>query len=125
MAAEVVKTAKLKPEPAYRAAAESWVVATDLAEALARAGVPFHQGHQVVGKLVLKSVNENIAPGDWRAEELVKLDARITPAIAVELVRLMDPREGMQTRTSPGGTAPATVAAAFEAAAERLKEMAS
>ena len=125
MATEVVRTAKLKPEPAYRAAAESWVVATDLAEALARAGVPFHQGHQIVGKLVLKSVNENIAPADWRAEELVQLDARITPAIAQELVRLMDPRCGMQTRTAPGGTAPATVAAAIEAAATRLKEMAS
>ena len=31
------------------AAEESWVVATDLAEALARNGTPFHQAHQIVG----------------------------------------------------------------------------
>ena len=46
MARVVVETARLKPEPPAAAAEESWVVATDLAEALARNGTPFHQAHQ-------------------------------------------------------------------------------
>ena len=56
MAREVVATAKLRPERPAQAAEESWVVATDLAEALARSGTPFHQAHQIAGRLVLESV---------------------------------------------------------------------
>ena len=49
MARVVIETAKLRPDVPAAAAEESWVVATDLAEALARAGTPFHQAHQIVG----------------------------------------------------------------------------
>ena len=45
------------------AAEESWVVATDLAEALARSGTPFHQAHQIVGRLVLESVRSGQEAG--------------------------------------------------------------
>ena len=117
MATEVVRTARLKPEAALRAAEESWVVATDIAEALARAGVPFHQAHQLTGKLVM----QDRAPASWTAEELAALDPRLTPDL---LPLLKDPREGMKTRTAPGGTAPSTVDQALKAAESRLKEMA-
>src|SRR5690242_15556345 len=43
MAREVAATAVLNPLAPAQDAKESWVVATDLAEALARAGTPFHQ----------------------------------------------------------------------------------
>ena len=56
MARVVVESAELKPARPAAAAEESWVVATDLAEALARAGTPFHQAHQIVGRFVLESV---------------------------------------------------------------------
>ncbi len=52
------------------AAEDSWVVATDLAEALARAGTPFHQAHQIVGRFVLESVRGGRKPADWTAEEM-------------------------------------------------------
>ena len=51
MARAVIESAKLNPAEPAAAAEESWVVATDLAEALARAGTPFHQAHQIVGTL--------------------------------------------------------------------------
>ena len=72
---------------------------------MARAGVPFHQAHQLTGKLVA----QNRAPSDWTAAELAALDPRLTPDL-ISLLR--DPREGMKTRTAAGGTAPATVEAA-------------
>ncbi|MGD0579359.1 MAG: argininosuccinate lyase, partial [Bryobacteraceae bacterium] len=50
MAALVVRTSKLKPEAPRAAAEDGWLVATDLAEELARRGVPFHQAHQLVGR---------------------------------------------------------------------------
>ena len=43
------RSAKLNAQHPAAAAEESWVVATDLAEALARNGTPFHQAHQIVG----------------------------------------------------------------------------
>lgn len=119
MARNVVETTRLNPEPPARAAAEGWLVATDLAEELARAGVPFHQAHQLVGRLVLESVRAGRKPQDWTAEELAAFDPRFTP----EMIRLMDPAEGMKTRTAPGGTAPETVLAALGAARARLEAM--
>lgn len=120
MAAEVIATTTLKPAVPRRAADESWVVATDLAEALARSGVPFHQAHTLAGKLVLESVQKGIVPSNWTAENLVDFDPRFTPAMA----SLMDPAEGMKSRSAPGGTAPETVLAALAEARNRLERLA-
>lgn len=116
MIRQVAETARLKPEVPEAAAAASWVVATDLAEALARAGTPFHKAHQIVGRLVLESVRTGKTPAAWTAEEL----AAFAPEFRAEMISLMRPREGMAARAVPGGTAPATVAAALDAAEARL-----
>jgi argininosuccinate lyase len=110
---------KLNPTPPKQAAAESWLVATDLAEALARSGVPFHQAHQTVGKLVLESLRQGKKPSDWTAEEL----AEFAPEFGTAMVRLLDPAEGMKSREIPGGTGPAAVANALVEARARLVQM--
>ena len=119
MAAAVVRSAKLHPAKPEAAAEESWVVATDLAEELARAGTPFHQGHQIVGRLVLESVRQGRKPSDWTPESLAAFAPEFTPAMA----RLLQPREGMKTRETPGGTGPGVVAQALDEAAVRLAAM--
>ncbi|MBM3728346.1 MAG: argininosuccinate lyase [Acidobacteria bacterium] len=116
MARAVVDSVVLRPENPRAAAEESWVIATDLAEALARAGTPFHQAHKLAGRLVLESVRAGKKPADWNAESLAAFDVRFTPAIA----RLLDPAEGMKTREIRGGTGPAAVAAALDEAGRRL-----
>jgi argininosuccinate lyase len=116
----VVTETMVLREPAPRSAAdESWVVATDLAEALARNGTPFHQAHKIVGRLVLESVQAGRTPADWTAESLQAFAPEFTPGMAA----LLDPMEGMKTRDLTGGTAPAAVALALQAAQSRLKEM--
>jgi len=117
MACVVVQTTSLKTAPPLHAAEEGWLVATDLAEALARSGVPFHQAHTLVGELVLSSVKQGRKPADWTGEALQAFDPRFTP----EMGALMNPEEGMKTRTAPGGTAPATVRAALVEARQRLE----
>jgi argininosuccinate lyase len=119
MARAVVGTARLRPEAARRAAAEGWLVATDLAEALARSGVPFHDAHQLVGRLVLESLRQGRQPQDWTGEELRAFDSRFTP----EMARLLEPEEGLKTRVVPGGAAPQTVSAALEEARRRLESL--
>jgi len=119
MARVVADSVKLNAAVPKQAAAESWVVATDLAEALSRAGVPFHQAHQIVGKLVLESLKRGKKPAEWTAEEL----AEFAPEFVTTMVRLLDPIEGMKSRELPGGTGPAAVARALVDARARLVEM--
>lgn len=113
----VIDSAQLKPEIPLGAAEESWVVATDLAEALARAGTPFHSAHQIAGRLVLASVRGGKKPADWTAVELTSFAPEFKP----EMIALMHPGEGMKTRELPGGTGPKAVAAALSDAEARLR----
>jgi argininosuccinate lyase len=93
------------------------VVATDLAEALARAGTPFHRAHQIVGKLVLESIQQGKQPLDWTAEQLTAF----APEFTADMARLLQPTEGMKTRELPGGAGPSAVAHALEEAKARLR----
>jgi argininosuccinate lyase len=115
----VIETTSLKPGAPARAADESWVVATDLAEALARAGTPFHEAHQIAGRLVLESVKAGRTPADWMAEELVKFAPEFKP----EMAALLKPEAGMKSRELPGGTGPQAVGRALEEAEARLSRM--
>lgn len=119
MATEVAKGATLRPAIAEAAAEEGWLVATDLAEALAREGFPFHAGHQLVGRLVLESVQKGKKPTDWTAEEL----KAFAPEFHEGLARLLHPREGMKTREAPGGTGPGAVGKALAAMKAALVTM--
>src|SRR5262249_8818149 len=115
----VIQTTKLHCAKPLAAAAESWVVATDLAEALARAGTPFHQAHQIVGRLVLESVRSGRKPADWTAAEL----RQFAPEFTEDIARLLDPAQGMKSREVPGATGPQAVAAALHDAQARLDRM--
>jgi argininosuccinate lyase len=119
MMCAVVASAKLNPAKPAAAAEESWVVATDLAEALARAGTPFHQAHQIVGRLVLESVQAGKKPSDWTAEEM----QRFAPEFTADFVALLNPKQGMSSRELPGGTGPKSVAAALRRAKQLLEQM--
>jgi argininosuccinate lyase len=113
----VMDSAKLNPAVPAAAAEQSWVVATDLAEALARAGTPFHQAHQIAGRLVLASVRSGKTPAQWNEAELTNF----APEFKADMIRLMHPSEGMKTREVIGGTGPKAVAAALMEAERRIE----
>lgn len=121
MAKVVAESAVLKPSVPRAAAEESWVVATDLAEELARKGTPFHRAHQIVGQLVLESIKAGKKPSDWDGASL----ARFSPEFQPEMARLFSPVEGMKSRELPGGTGPQVVANALDAAEARLSDLRS
>jgi argininosuccinate lyase len=116
MARAVADSVVLNPEVPASAAEASWVVATDLAEDLARRGVPFQEAHQIVGRLVLESVNSGKKPSDWTDEAL----AAFAPEFNAGMDHLLAPAEGMKSRELPGGTGPSTVRRALREAEERL-----
>ncbi|MCC6861764.1 MAG: argininosuccinate lyase [Bryobacterales bacterium] len=115
MACVVAASIRLNPARPLAAVEESWAVATDLAEALARSGVPFHQAHQRVGRLVLENLRQGKRPRDLTADDL-----RDFPP---ECLALLDPRKGIESRELPGGTGPRAVADALETARKRLAGM--
>jgi argininosuccinate lyase len=119
MAKTVAESVTLQPAKPAAAAEESWVVATDLAEELARHGTAFHRAHQIVGQLVLDSVKSGKRPSQWNGAEL----AEFAPEFKPEMARLLDPVEGMKSRELEGGTAPRAVARALAEAAGRLKSL--
>jgi argininosuccinate lyase len=119
MSAAVIETTELHASAPLEAAKKSWVVATDLAEALSRNGTPFHRAHQIVGKLVLESIQQGKQPVDWTAEQLTAF----APEFTADMARLLgDPIEGMKTRELPGGAGPSAVAKALEDAEARLRK---
>jgi argininosuccinate lyase len=119
MAKTVAESVSLQPAKPAAAAEESWVVATDLAEELARSGTAFHRAHQIVGQLVLDSVKTGKKPSQWNGVEL----AAFAPEFQPEMARLLNPVEGMKSRELEGGTAPRAVARALAEATARLKTL--
>jgi argininosuccinate lyase len=119
MARVVAESVVLNPANPARAAEESWVVATDLAEELARNGVPFHRAHQLVGQFVLESVKTGRKPSEWTGEAM----AAFAPEFKAGMARLLKPGEGMKSRELPGGTGPQAVRSALSEAESRLATM--
>jgi argininosuccinate lyase len=119
MTSAVIESTRLNPARPAAATEESWVVATDLAEALARAGTPFHQAHQIVGRFVLESVRNGKKPSDWTAEDMQRFAPEFTP----DFVALLNPAEGMKSREIPGGTGASAVAGALARARQLLGKL--
>ena len=114
-----VETACVRAEAMEAAADESWTCATELAEELARGGVPFRRAHEVVGSLTLASLRAGKKPKDWTIEQLLGA----APEFSVKTARLLSARQALENHALPGGTAPAAVRGALEEAEKRLAEM--
>jgi argininosuccinate lyase len=79
---------------------------TDIADALARKGVPFREAHGVVGRLVRLCLETNRQPEDVSAAEL----AALHPLLDAAAVACGTAEAAIAARRAPGGTAPERVA---------------
>jgi len=108
----MIETATFVPGRMQAAADAESTSATDLAEWLVRAGVPFREAHAVVGSLV----REHVATGA-SLRELAAADPRLGPDAA----SLVAPGEGVRQRTSRGAAGPAALDRQLAAVHERLR----
>jgi argininosuccinate lyase len=100
-----------------RAAADDpMLLATDLAEALVRAGVPFREAHEAVGKIVAHCV---AGQRDLRTLGREELRA-FHPAFASDAEAILSVERAREGRSLAGGTARARVMEALAAAEARL-----
>jgi len=96
-------TMTVKPER-MRAAIDSSMLATDLADLLVKKGIPFREAHGVVGKLVREAIEKGI---DLEQQVLEKKHTlRLSEE---EISQCFDPLESIKRRKVIGGTAPEAV----------------
>ena len=98
------------------AAGRGFATATDFADYLVRAGVPFRDAHAVVGEAVRKAIERG---SDLDGLTLDDLRA-IEPKIDASVFDVLDVGHSLNARNHFGGTAPDQVRAACKRARERL-----
>lgn len=115
LSAEMVATLRVRPESLRAAVSDPLLLATDLADYLTKAGLPFREAHGVVGAIV-----RDHGGGFTRlpASGLSQYHA----LLADGLPRLT-PRTSVQSRDVVGGTAPRQVATALRKARRENERM--
>ncbi|MDO8506082.1 MAG: argininosuccinate lyase [Candidatus Limnocylindria bacterium] len=113
----VVSGVRFDREAMRRATERGMLTATDLADHLARQGVPFREAHEVVGRIVRERLAAGKDLGDITLAELRAADGRFTQEALAEITT----ERSLASRASPGGTAPERVRAALEDARRSLR----
>jgi argininosuccinate lyase len=109
----MLQTATFVPERMREAADTATGAATDLAEHLVRAGVPFREAHELVATLVRQASERGVSLDDLVAAE---------PRLGPDALALLEPGTAVRRRTSRGGAGPAPVAVQLELAQGQLDE---
>ncbi len=115
--AAMLPTVKFHPDRTRAACDVGFMTATDLADALARKGVPFRDAHGIVGKLVAVAEKKGC-----RLEELSRNDLKsVTSKLASADLKALSPEAAIAARNLPGGTAKPQVRKAIRAAKKKLR----
>jgi len=114
---EMLPVTKINEERMRTAAAADYALATDVADYLARKGLPFRQAHQVVGKLVKYAQQK----GKDLSALTLREYRRLSPLFDEDVLRL-DLEGSLRSRNVPGGTAPEQVSKALREARQRLRQ---
>jgi argininosuccinate lyase len=87
---------------AMRAAADDgFLLATDLAEYLVAAGVPFREAHATTGRIVRECLERGVSPTDLSLEDLRRFSERF----GADVLAVLTAEKAVDRRKSPGGTA--------------------
>jgi argininosuccinate lyase len=108
----------VREEATRRAATRGYMNATELADYLARKGLPFRQAHELTGRIVLHAIERGVELNDLTLAEL----RAFAPLIAADVYDALALAATLNTKAQTGGTAPARVAEALAAARALLTE---
>lgn len=116
--ATVLGNVRLREERTREAAARGYMNATELADYLARQGMPFREAHESVGRIVLHAIERGAELHELPLEELNAL----SPLIEADVYDALSLEQTLATKSQAGGTSPARVAEALAAARASLVE---
>lgn len=108
--AEMLNAARANGDAMRNAAADSFLLATDIAEYLVENGVAFRHAHEITGKLTAHAVTSG------RAFETMSLDElrEFSDAFDASVTALFSPHASLAKRTNPGSPCPDNVAAQLD-----------
>jgi argininosuccinate lyase len=114
--AEMVSGIRVRPEAMERAALKGYATATDLADYLAKKGVPFRDAHETVAHAVKVALTRGVDLAELSLSELQAFH----PAIGEDVFAVLTLRGSLAARALIGGTAPLQVRAQVERHRARL-----
>ena len=114
--ADMMQHITVNKEVMHDAAIRGFSTATDLADYLVRAGVPFRDAHEVVGKAVRLGIDTKRDLAELSLEELQQFSAQIK----ADVFEVLTLEGSVAARDHLGGTAPAQVRAAVKRARQRI-----
>jgi len=101
---------KVNASRAAEAVSDPMLLATDLADYLVRAGVPFRQAHEIIGKLVAHCIETG--------RSFPQLDLAVfqsfSPGFKQDVFEALDLRRALDARQAPGAPSQANVRAQLE-----------
>ncbi len=103
--ADMVPSLEVNREQMYRAAQQGYATATDLADYLAKKGLPFRDAHEVVGSAVAFAIEHNRDLGECTLAELQQFHSTIEN----DVFDVLTLEGSLNARDLTGGTAPAQV----------------
>jgi argininosuccinate lyase len=116
VSATVLRNLRVNKAQAQAAATRGYLNATELADYLARKGMPFRQAHEMVGQIVRRAIEKKCELNDLTLDEF-----RIfSPLIEDDVFAALSLEATLATKSQIGGTARARVAEALSEARKRL-----
>ena len=114
----LVPTITVNKEVMYKAAADGYATATDLADYLVVNGLPFRDAHEVVGKTVQYAIQHDKELSSLTLEEL----QQFSEVIKEDVFAVLELEGSVSARNHVGGTAPQQVKAAIERLKNKLTQ---
>jgi argininosuccinate lyase len=114
---EMVAGIRVKPEAMERAARRGHATATDLADYLAKKGLPFRDAHEAVAHAVRHAIEQGVELAELPLATLQQFN----PAIGDDVYAVLSLRGSLDARNIVGGTAPAQVRAQIARHRVRLR----
>ena len=115
--AAMIPSIKVNREAMYQAALKGYATATDLAEYLVRAEVPFRDSHAIVGNIVQYAIEQNKTLTELTLDELKSFGSMINE----DVYQVLSLEGSVNARNHFGGTAPKQVKLALIEARKRLE----
>jgi argininosuccinate lyase len=116
--AGMVATLTFRTDRLAELAPAGFTLATDLAEWLARQGVPFRTAHQAAGACVRLAESRGVGLAELSEMELVA----IHPELTMDVRRVLNVAGSIGSRDAYGGTAPERVAEQLQRARQAVSE---
>ncbi|HHW90092.1 MAG TPA: argininosuccinate lyase [Clostridiales bacterium] len=115
----VIKTVKFNTDKMYSSALGGYSSATDIADYLAKKGVPFRDAHNLTGRIVLYCIKNNLKLEDLKLNDFKKFN----PIFEQDVLDAVKLENVVNNRKSFGGTAPDQVRKTIEILEKKLKEL--